>query len=138
MSVHTSSFIICTYIKLLAKGIPQLTAKSDCLCPGQQALFECTIFGQGTTVWQGSGFHCNSDEIQLLHITNQFEGVTNICNDGAIVARGVSAIGSCYTSQLNVTLDQGSNGTTIRCSYDDGSGTIDIGDVSVIIVSGKD
>ena len=110
---------------------------SDCLCPGQQALYECAVFGPGTTIWQGSAFDCRSGEIQLLHIANRFEGTTDVCNEGAVIGTGCSVIDSCYTSQLNVTLDQRFNGTTIRCVYDSGSGTVDIGDVSVIVISGK-
>ena len=121
----------------MVKGTPQLIAVSDCLCPGEQALFECTTFGVGATIWQGSAFSCTSGEIQLLHLANQFEGSTNVCNGGALVGRGLSVIDSCYTSQLNVTLSQALNRTTIQCVHDTGSSTYDVGSASVVITSRK-
>ena len=42
------------------------------------------------------------------------------CNNGAIVARSLTADGNHYISQLNVTVTPDILGSTIECGYDNG------------------
>ena len=63
------------------------------------------MVGTGTTIWQGSAFNCTSREIQLLHISNNFEGALEVCNNGAIKGRGLSILAdNCFISQINITM----------------------------------
>ena len=45
--------------------------------------------------------------------------MTGECNDGAILAKSVGVEAGCYTSMLNVTIEQGMINKTIECVYDD-------------------
>ena len=71
-------------------------------------------------VWTGTAFDCSStnNEIILLHqrFINRTYDIT--CNNGAIVARSLSAEGNNYTSQLNVTVTIDIAGKTIECIGD--------------------
>ena len=96
---------------------------SGCACPGDTLTYECTVVGAGFTIWTGSAFNCSNSnhEISLLH--NRFsstKGDYGSCSNRAIVGRSLSAEGSSYTSQLNVTITPDTAGKTIECLHDDG------------------
>ena len=64
---------------------------NGCACHGYTLTFECTVGGEGVTVWQGTAFDCrhsfNAIIIVLLH--SHFirpTGTTSTCNNGAIAA----------------------------------------------------
>ena len=91
---------------------------SGCVCPGDTLTYECTIEGFGFTIWTGTALDCQYN-IALRH--SQFSstyGAFGTCNNGAIVARGLSVEGNNYTSQLNVTVTSDIAGKTITCFYD--------------------
>ena len=86
-------------------------------------VFECTTTGGVATVWQGSIFNCErmANSISLRHSQfSHIETVVGVCNDGAVIARGVSLYGNNYTSQLNITINESMLGQTIQCAHDDG------------------
>ena len=101
-------------------GASQLVLLSDCVCPGCELRLECTVIGQGLTVWTGTAFDCESagNEIALFHrILSE-----RVCNDGTtiIVGRGIRQEGLNFTSQLiieevNSTLER----RTVKCLHDD-------------------
>ena len=93
---------------------------SGCVCPGDTLSYECTVTGASTTIWRGSAFNCyRYNEIVLLH--SRFDtGTYGTCNNGAIVARGLSIEGNNYTSQLNVSVTPNTVGKTIECGSDNG------------------
>ena len=98
-----------------------------CACPGQNLIFTCTIVAGRVTIWRGSAFDCpgNQNEIQLLH--NGFSNpgaLVGECNDGAIVAESVGVNGTCYTSQLNVTVSRRLHNKTVTCSESSNSNEI--------------
>jgi hypothetical protein len=79
----------------------------------------------GATIWTGSAFNnCfYYNEIALLH--HRFNTVTSVmCNNGAIVGRGLSVEGNNYTSQLNVTVTPDTAGETLECIDDNGRDAI--------------
>ena len=80
----------------------------DCNCIGYQQVYQCTVFGAGFTVWQGSAFECPQlhNEIRLRHseYAPMNSGATGVCNDGAISAGSVVSTNNYYTSILNVTV----------------------------------
>lgn len=116
---------------------PKLKVLSDCVCPGHNLRYECTVVGEGTTVWQGSAFSCPSiNDISLRHTKFRTQTAFGECNNGSISGRGVSVIGNSYTSQLNVTVSSNLSGKTVECVYDDGLTTTTIGNSSMLITSG--
>ena len=95
----------------------------QCVCPGDDLTYECTVVGAGSTVWTGSAFSCSTsnNEITLLHSRfSSTQGDYGSCNNGDIVARSLSVEGNNYTSQLNVTVTYDTAGKTIMCLYSDG------------------
>ena len=92
-------------------------ASAMCACPGEVLTYTCTIAGGEVTIWGGSAFDCEENEIILDH--REFNnGTSGKCNDGAIVGQSVDINGTCYTSQLNVTVSKGLNNKTVNCSSD--------------------
>ena len=105
-----------------SEAIPGCETVNDCVCPGDQLTYRCTVQGSpnGATIWSGTAFSgCPQDDILLQH--RQFTptgGTTGSCNNGVIVGRSLDEQGNNYTSQLNVTITPETAGKTIMCSYD--------------------
>ena len=125
----------------------ELVTASECLCPGDNVTFECSVTREGTyvTVFQGSAFDCNSarNEIILLHSRfNRTGGTNNTCNNGAIVGQSLRVEDDHYTSQLCVRVIHDLVGKTIECIYDNGTVSETVGSylTSTIIAdrSGED
>ena len=70
------------------------------------------------TFWTGTALNCvsKSNEIALSH--GRFSSAAGECNNGAIVARGISVQNNLYTSKLNVTVTPDIAGKTIMCFHD--------------------
>ena len=73
---------------------------------------------EGLTAWTGSALDCPSSSNIIILFHSRFMSVYKTCNNGAIVARGLSVEGNNYISQLNVTLTSDTAGKTITCLYD--------------------
>ena len=98
---------------------------TGCVCPGDTLTYECTamgVTGGSSTVWTGTAFECLccNDNIILPH--DLFS--SRSCNNGDIVARGLSVEGNNYTSQLNVTVTPDTAGKTVECHRDNGADSI--------------
>ena len=107
-------------------------------CPGDVQTIECTITGDGLTLWQGTAFQCvsTSNEIILRH--SQFGESYNpigTCNDGAIVARALGVVNGSYISQLNVTVSPELNNTTVECWHDNGTTLTVIKRIQIIVLA---
>ena len=81
------------------------------------------------------------NEISLRHSRYTGGGTVGDCNDGAIVGRSLRRDGSCYTSQLTVTV--GSNllnniRMTIQCTHISDTGADTVGESSLTIASGNE
>ena len=121
---------LITHIGVEEQGLQLLDTSNRCLCPGDSLTYECTVLGEPheTTVWNGSGFNCTSQEITLFH--GSTEGIHGKCGD--IVGQSLrsdvdvnatnsnSTTVSHYTSRLTVPINSGTVGRTIECHYDDG------------------
>ena len=109
----------------LDAAVSQGTNSNGCVCPGDILTYECTVMDQyrGSTVWRGTAFRsCDDGDIILLHSRFQSNGGTvHVCNDGAVVARIVSAEGNNYTSQLSVVVTPEIVGNSIECRHDNGT-----------------
>ena len=96
---------------------------NGCVCPGDTLIYECTAMGvSASTIWTGSALDCvlSNDDIVLLHRRFLYSGSSGTCNNGAIVARGLSIEGNNYTSQLSVIVTPDTAGKTIVCASDNG------------------
>ena len=106
---------------------------SDCVCPGDIVMYECTVFGGigATTIWKSDFFQCSSGKklIELVHrpLTEGEEYHTRICNNGNIAGRIVKVENNSYTSQLNITLTYDIAGESIECIGDNGTNTYGVG-----------
>lgn len=94
---------------------------NSCSCIGQTVTFECIVTGGTITVWSGSAFMCEGNEISLRHGRFTNSEAIGSCNDEAIVGRGVASNGTQFTSQLDVILSSELLGDTVSCSVEDGS-----------------
>ena len=101
----------------------RFTQLDECICPGYNLIFECSIFGNGLTVWQGSAFDCGSSSHQILLSHSRFEGAIGHCNNGAIVGSSVGVVSAsngdqCFISQLNVAVMDAMRNKTVECFHD--------------------
>ena len=110
-----------------------LFLRNDCLCPGYNLTFECTINGGigGSTVWTGEVFTnlCMMPHLFLRH-RHFVQGVSQACiNDDMIMhayslqveTNDTESNYSSYTSQLNITYSTSLIGSTVVCAYDNGT-----------------
>ena len=97
----------------------------------KQATYECTILGEGATLWKGGAFNCpeTDNEIVLLHSINST--VQRDCNDGEITGRVIHTKSNNYTSQLTVNLSSKVTDSDITCAYDSGEEIIVIGSLNI-------
>ena len=142
----TISFLQCAYMHAvntihlhlhLANDALQSPPNISCACPGKVLTFICIINGEGSTLWTGTAFSCNMNEIILRH--SQFslpEGTSMSCNNGAISGRSIGVTDRCYSSELNVTVSPNLNGRTILCDHD-GTTQRNIGASTLNVVTGK-
>ena len=113
--------IIIVYI-VFARLMQEYTVANQCVCPGDQLIYGCTVQGSvnGATIWTGTAFSgCPQNAILLSH--SYFAptgGSTGTCNNGQIVAESISVQENNYNSQLNVTVTLDTAGKTIICAYD--------------------
>ena len=115
--------------------------RNDCLCPGYNLTFECTVIGGigGSTAWKGEVFRnsCMAPRLFLRH--REFvSGASVVCNNGNIVLRSLQVdienSSYCYTSQLNITYSRSLVGSTVAivCAYDNGTQDIPVGSRTII------
>ena len=116
----------------------QFTAINDCICPGYNSLYECTVTGGIATVWMGSVINCQlaDNEIILSHNTNFTSLRAETCNSGAVTGRAIRAENETYISQLMVKVSTELNGSTIVCAHDTGVDTPMIGSTLLILTQG--
>ena len=102
ISLNTVIAIYCysVYFMISESADSEFAALSDCTRPGHDQIFECTVVGEGATIWKGTAFDCvgTDNEIVLLHASSSSSPLQ--CNDGAIQGRIVRAINNTYTHNL--------------------------------------
>ena len=118
-----SQFALCVCI---VQGNPDLelpeerTTGLGCIPEGSTVSYQCTVSDTsnpliGSTLWNGTAFHCplSSNQINLPHI--QFTNMlTASC--GTLTATSLKVIGNNYVSQLSLTATMELNGRTLLCS----------------------
>lgn len=121
----------------LNQSLVQLT---DHVCPGYEVIYECTVCGEGATVWRGSLLECPGDQINLRH--SQFESclANGECNNGAVIARNTGFINidctQCYISQLRFLANDVYDNKTIFCYHFNGTSETIIGVDTVTLIRG--
>ena len=90
---------------------------ATCACPNEVLTYTCIVDGGNVTIWRGSAFDCDRNEI-ILHHRDFSNRTLGKCNDGAIQGESVTVDGNHYTSRLNVTVHKGLNNKIITCSSD--------------------
>ena len=97
---------------------------TDCTCQGHSKVYQCTVEGEGATIWKGTSFQCpaTSNEIVLLHVqsTPSARGVG--CSNGTLIGRIIGAEDGTYISQLAVAVRTELLGRSVSCVHDDLSG----------------
>ena len=116
----------------------QFMAINNCICPGYNSLYECTVTGGIATVWTGTAINCllADNEIILSHNTNFTSLKAETCNSRAITGRAIKAENETYTSQLSVRVSPELDGSTIVCAHDTGADTTVIGSTLLTITQG--
>lgn len=102
-------------------------------------MYECNMGNNGiATVWRGSAFDCpeNGNTIILLH--NDFSNgmAHGDCNNGDIIAQGVSSSGDVLTSRLSVMVTSSLDGKRVECAVDNGSMTTIVHNSTIQLTTG--
>ena len=130
-----TNIIIHNFTKLdFVSEVSNFFETSDCTCEGYDVTYQCTVIGEGATIWRGSAFRCSAttNELTLFH-TNRM----GTCNDGKISGMIVTAENNSYTSQLTVRVSSEMIGRTIGCFHDSREGTHEIGSLNLTITAGN-
>ena len=95
---------------------------NDCTCPQYIASYQCTIGGEGFTIWRGTALDCSfsRDQIVLRH-SSFSSGTTASCNDGLLIGRSLNTARNYFTSVLNVNVTTSLEGSNAECAYENGS-----------------
>ena len=106
-----------------------LPERNDCICPGENLVFECNVTGNGSTVFEGSFFEC-SNEVILLH-SRYVNGTTAMCNN-QLLALSNGVVNNTYISRLQLRLSDYTNiGKTVTCIHDNGKEASVIGNYKI-------
>ena len=103
----------------------ELLQITECICPGHELIYQCTVCGDGATVWTGSFFNCANNDIVLSHRLFEDESRTRReCNNGAVTAHSIGVLRenatNCYISQLVISLNAAINNKTVTCLHSAG------------------
>ena len=108
--------LLFLHVGLAARN--ELLATADCVCPGQNITYECTVSGGEFTLWNFD----NNCSVVLNHDHREFEFSiqSRVCSDQArIVGQGIGIENNCFTSQLTVFMSSNFTGNTIGCYVHD-------------------
>ena len=113
-------------------------AVNDCICEGHNVTYECTVSGNGATIWTGTAFDCASanNELIIFHNTNDTSEISKYCNKGAIIGCAIKAENDSYTSQITIQVSDEFNGTTVVCAHDNGTDTTEVASAILSITTG--
>ena len=95
--------------------------------------YDCSVIGEGSTVWTGGGFDCPGSNNRII-LKNSAEYITTFgaCNGGSITGRGVSVAGDHFTSELDINYTPDLKGKNVTCIYDNGSVEVIIGTTPIV------
>ena len=94
---------------------------SSCVCPGYEAIFECSVTRGLTTTWQGTALEkCEGESFVLRH-SQPGQTRNNICGSiGEVIVASVSDNNDSiiHVSQLTLNISQELCNKTIECAVD--------------------
>ena len=95
--------------------------------------YDCSVIGEGSTVWTGGGFNCPSSNNRII-LKNTAEYITafGACNGGSITGSGISVAGDHFTSELIINYTPDLKGTNVTCIYNNGSVEVIIGTTPIV------
>ena len=139
-----ASFLLFYTCAVSSEPSNHLSLISRCVCLGYNVTYNCTVFGGGNTIWNGTAFNCpsnsdsNNNQILLRHSGFGAQGSSRgICNGGAIVGVGISAIDNVFNSQLNVMVSPDVVGKNVACYHENGTSENLVGNVSISVNIGS-
>jgi hypothetical protein len=94
--------------------------ENECVCSGDEIRYECSVSGPGSTVWNGTLFHCPTQKNEIFLLHGRFNGTIKYCNsnDRFIAAHAIKRENLCFTSQLIFNASTAVNPSTITCAHD--------------------
>ena len=129
------------------------TITSDCTCPGQTIVLECTVSATsenagGSTVWKGDFFReCDGTRNNIVLLHSRFTAVTTFgasnsimsCNNGSVIGQilSVDPANVTYTSQLTVIVGLEMIGQSISCEYDSSPTMINASSINLKLVQAQ-
>ena len=122
----------------------QLIQLTDCVCSGRRQTYQCTVCGPGATVWTGTLFECdNQNLITLRHREFENGSSSGECNNRALIA---SSIGTsldsncsreCFVSELSFIAESDFSNKTIKCLHNNGTVENLVDETTVHVITGK-
>ena len=105
--LHTDGHTICEGLSM------QL---NDCICPGYEVTYECTVYDVGATLWTGSLCDCiillEHETLSVFRGYNRGSVMVVVHSIGNLVISG----SHCFSSQLNFhNISSEMNNTTVTC-----------------------
>ena len=114
-------------------------SSKTCICPGYEAVFECTVDDGITTIWRGSALENCSDSTVILRHSKFDEGhtINETCGtSGQVVGRAISAENGSYTSQLIISITPQIIGSLIECATDNEE--LNHSDIQIMLSTGME
>lgn len=107
-------------------NVMQRVGENECVCPGDEIRYECSISGAGSTVWSGTLFNCPAQQNEIVLLHSRFDGAIKYCNstNRSIAAHATEHEDVCFTSQLIFNASTAVNPSIVTCVHDDGVGLI--------------
>ena len=146
MKLYANACIVTGTLQIQDSTSNALVSLSNCICPGHEVTYQCTVCGGAATVWTGSLFQdCPGGNIVLRHMRFYHEDGSELlggCNNGALTAKSIEVITtnstSCFVSQLSISANISTfiENSTIECVHNNGTSEIVIDMVSVTFTTG--
>ena len=147
MKLYANACIVTGTLQIQDSTSNALVLLSNCICPGHEVTYQCTVCGGGATVWTGSLFdwQCPNNIILLRHMRFYREDSSESlggCNNGTLTAKSIEVITtnstSCFVSQLSISASISTfiENSTIECVHNNGTSEIVVDMVSVTFTTG--
>ena len=115
------------------------------MCYGRRKTYQCTVCGPGATVWTGTLFECdNQNLITLRHREFKLGSSSGACifNNRALIANSVGIsfdanCRECFVSELSFIPEDDFGNKTIRCLHNNGTVENLVDETTVHVVTGK-
>ena len=124
----------CYNFKALSHGV------NACACPGDTLMYQCSNTGNTSyTIWGGNALKCRYSWSYMILYHQRCCTNYRSCNRGATTAQLLRYENSCYTSQLNITIESRNklDNETVSCVTDNGATETVIGQAVITPTASK-